>query len=367
MSEINPTNERIFKTAEHLFLSGVQPTPELLVQSLDISAVEAEAALTSWWKVAAERLALASDSLSIPDVPDNLTQLFSRLWQQAVLEANSSVAEEKRLQSFGIDEIKREADESLQESRSKLFDLEERLRRLQTQIEEKSAQLKGYEAEIEVLKANLVAETSQRKQEEKSKQNVEQELNILRKSFDDSKRTFDQRIKEEQRHTLDAVSKAEADVRYYRGALEKLRDEVGKKESALTKTIHELQAELARKDVKTDTHKTQAKSLEDELKKLKQDSTNRNRDLSQTSAKLLSESNKNKRLEDKAKELEEEIRKLRQKQVAVSNEQSRRESNIRSQYKEKEEELVRALAKVSSLEKKLIAHDEEVRRLNSRL
>lgn len=367
MSEINATNERIFKTADHLFLSGVQPTPELLVESLEVSEIEATSTLMEWWKVAADRLVLPPENLSIPDVPNNLTQLFSRIWQQAVLEANSSVAEEKRLQSFGIDEIKREADESLQESRSKLFDLEERLQRLQSENEDKAAQLKGYEAEIEVLKANLVAETSQRKQEEKTKQNVEQELNLVRKSFEDSKRTFDQRIKDEQRHTLDAVSKAEADVRYYRGALEKLRDEVGKKESALTKNIHDLQAELARKDVKTDTHKTQVKSLEEELKKLKQGASNQNRDLSQTSSKLLSESNKNKRLEGKVKELEEEVRKLKQKQVAVSNEQSRREGNIRSQYKEKEEELVRALAKVSSLEKKLIAHDEEVRRLNSRI
>ncbi|MCP4595788.1 DNA-binding protein [Neptuniibacter sp.] len=358
--------DNIYNTADRLLLAGIQPTTELISQSIDAPSSEVENHFKEWWSLVPERLSIAGEVLSVPDVPDSLIQAFSRVWQQAVQEANSKLVAEKHREEVGIDAVKREADETIMESRGKLQDLEDRLRAEQNKREEVHSQIKGLEAEIEVLKANLAAETSQRKQEEQSRLNVEQELNHLRKTYDDSKRTFDQRIKDEQRHTLDAISKADADVRYYRGALEKLRDEVGKKESALTKSIHDLQAELARKDVKSDTQKTQIKSLEDELKRIKTDSSGQSRDLSKINSKLLSESNKNKRLEDKIKEIEEELRKARQKQVATSNEQSRRESNIRSQYKDKEEELVRSLAKISSLEKKIIAQDEEIRRLNSR-
>ena len=359
--------ESVYSTADRLLMAGVQPTLTTIAESLGCPESDLESLFQQWWGLAPTRLGLTATSIVVPDVPEALSQSFSRIWEQAVQEARSNFVQQQHQQEVGIDIVRREADESLQESRSRLIDLEERIREQTGQNEELKSVLKGVEAEVDVLKANLAAETSQRKQEEQSRLNVEQELNHLRKTYDDSKRTFDQRIKDEQRRTLEAVSKSDADVRYYRGALEKLRDEVGKKESALTKTIHDLQAELARKDVKTDTYKTQVKSLEDELKKIKNDSSGQNRDLAKINTQLLSESNKNKRLEDKVNELEEELRKARQKQVSLSNEQSRREASIRNQYKAKEEELVRALARVSSLEKKMITQDEEIRRLNSRL
>lgn len=359
--------EVIFSAADRLLMAGVQPTLAVVSESLSKPESEVEVLFLEWWELVPERLIASSSTVVVPDVPEVLSQSFARIWEQAVQEASSNFVQLQHQQEVGIDIVRREADENLQESRTRLLDLGERLREQSSINEELKSQLKGVEAEVDVLKANLTAETSQRKQEEKSRLNVEQELNHLRKTYDDSKRTFDQRIKDEQRHTLEAVSKSDADVRYYRGALEKLRDEAGKKESALTKTIHDLQAELARKDVKNDTQKTQIKSLEDELKKIKNDSSGQNRDLAKINTQLLSESNKNKRLEDRIKELDEEIRKARQKQVTLTNEQARRESGIRSQYKDKEEELARALAKVSSLEKKIITQDEEIRRLNSRL
>lgn len=360
-------DEQIHATADRLLLAGVQPTSNLIAESLGVASAQVEEALSKWWGLVPERLSISDSSIVVPDVPDALNQAFSRVWQQAVQEASSQFVEDKYRQEVGIDVVRREADETLQESRDKQIELEDKLRAQVVQNEEVFSQIRGLEAEIEVLKNNLVSETGQRKQEEQAKHNLQQELNHLRKTYEDSKRTFDQRIKDEQRHTLEAVSKADADVRYYRGALEKLRDEVGKKEAALTKSIHELQAELARKDAKNDTQNTQIKSLEDELKRIKQDTSGQHRDLAKLNSSLLSESNKNKRLDDKIKELEEEVRKARQKQVSLSNEQSRRESNVRQQYKDKEEELVRALARVASLEKKIIAQDEEVRRLNARI
>lgn len=361
------TDEKIFTTADRLLMSGIQPTAELIAQSLSVSTDEVQEILSGWWAQAPQRLSLAVPKIVVPEVPDALAKSFAVIWQQAIQEANALYQQEQRHQSVGVDELKREADEHLQESKSRLVELEDRLRNSQAEKEELVSQIKGLEAEVNVLKTNLASETSQRKQEEKARMNVEQELNHLRKTHDDSKRTFDQRIKDEQRHTLDAISKADADVRYYRGALEKLRDDVGKKESALTKNIHDLQAEQARKDAKAEAQKTQIKSLEEELKNIKLNASGQSRDLSKINNQLLSESNKNKRLEDKLKEIEEELKKARQKQVTLATEHSRREAALRNQYKEKEEELVRTLAKITSLEKRIVTQDEEVRRLNSRL
>ncbi|MDO6515502.1 MULTISPECIES: DNA-binding protein [unclassified Neptuniibacter] len=358
--------EKIYSTADRLLLAGFQPTALLISESLGCDEAIVETDLHEWWALVPERIVLNVTDVSVPEIPESLTQSFSKLWQQAVQEANGLLSVDKHSHDAGLEVVRREADESLKESRGRLSDIEERLRAEINKKEDAETQIKALEAEIEVLKANLMAETSQRKQEEQSRLNVEQELNHLRKTYDDSKRTFDLRIKEEQRHTLEAVSKADADVRYYRGALEKLRDEVGKKESALTKNIHDLQAELARKDVKNDTQKTQIKSLEAELKQIKQDTSGQTRELSKINSSLLAESNKNKRLEDKVKVMDEEVRRARQKQVSLASEHSRREASIRSQFKDKEDELVRSLAKINSLEKKIIAQDEEIRRLNAR-
>ncbi|PIE23803.1 MAG: hypothetical protein CSA60_04025 [Neptuniibacter caesariensis] len=359
--------EIIFSTADRLLMAGVQPTLSGIAESLGKSESEVEGEFKAWWGRVPERLLVSSNSVVIPDVPEVLGQSFARIWEQAVQEASSNFVQLQHKQEVGIDIARREADESLQESRARMLDLEDKLRDQARLNEELKSQLKEAEAEVGVLKTSLAAETSQRKQEEQSRLNVEQDLNHLRKTYDDAKRTFDKRIKDKERHALETVSKSDADVRYYRGALGKLRDEVGKKESALTKTIHELQAELARKDAKSDMQKSQIKSLEDELEKIKSDTSGQSRDMAKINAKLLSESNKNKRLEDKIKELDEEVRKARQKQVSLSNEQARRENSIRNQFKGREEELVRSLAKIASLEKKIITQDEEIRRLNSRL
>ena len=358
--------EKVYSTADRLLLAGMQPTLALISESLGCDQQEIEVGFNEWWALVPERIAINVSNVVVPEVPESLSQSFAKLWQQAVQEASGQLSVDKHTQDVGLEVAKREADESLKESRGRLTDLEDKLRAEVNKTEDVASQVKALEAEIEVLKANLMAETSQRKQEEQSRLNVEQELNHLRKTHDDSKRTFDQRIKEEQRHTLEAVSKADADVRYYRGALEKLRDEVGKKESALTKNIHDMQAELARKDVKNDTQKTQIKSLEAELKQIKLDTSSQSRELAKINSSLLAESNKNKRLEDKIKTLDEEVRRARQKQVSLTTEHSRREGSMRGQFKDKEEELVRSLAKIASLEKKVISQDEEIRRLNAR-
>lgn len=355
--------EKVFSEAERILMAGIQPTLSVVSEALSCDEEQIHGFYLSWWQELPKRMC-GEQPGPFSDIPESLSQLMARVWQQALQEAGSQAAEVQHTHQSGVESVKREADESIQQTRRQLLDMEDKYRHQCSQNEDFNANIKGLEAEIEVLKVNLASETSQRKKEEQLRLGVEQELNLLRKTYDDSKRTFDQRIKDEQRHSLDAVSKADADVRYYRGALEKLRDEVGKKESALTKNIHDLQAEVARKEVKNDTLSNQLKKVEQELKQIKQSSTGQNRDLTKINSQLLSESNKNKRLEDQVKKMSDDALQVRQKQTVLSNEQTRRENHIREQLKQKEDELFSVVGKISDLEKKVTLQDEEIRRLN---
>jgi len=357
--------ERIFQTAEDLLFDGVQPTPLMVAEQADCSVDEVEALWQSWWQQLPGRLLARDVNTSLSEVPDVLNQAMVRIWQHAVQEVNSRITLERQQIDINAEEVRRAADDTVRKSQQQVFELNERVRREQESIADAQNQVKGLEAEIQVLKTSLSSETSLRKKEEQRRSNVEQELAHLRKAHEDSKRLFDQRIKEEQRHAMENTTKAEADVRYFRNALEKLRDEVGKKESVMTRTIHDLQAELAKRDVKIDSARMQVKSMETDLKQQQTDNTGQSRDLSKLSSQLLAETNRSKRMEDMVKQLEDELKRQRQKQVNTVNEHARRDSGLRQQLKEKDEELVRVSSKVNTLERRLISQDEEIRRLST--
>ena len=196
---------------------------------------------------------------------------------------------------------------------------------------------------------------------------MENDLVHLKKAHEDSKRTFEQRLKEDQRHALDQISKSEADARYYRNASEKLRDDAGNKETNLTKKNHDLQSEIARHEVRIDTQYTLIRSQDEELKTLKQEASQQSRELSSITASLLAESNKAKRLEHKRKELDGEVKRLNQKALNSATEWGRRENMLRNELRTAQEELQRAQLKVVNLEKRSIAQDEEFRRLKSKI
>ncbi|MBY4675258.1 DNA-binding protein [Marinobacterium arenosum] len=358
-------SEQIFQVAETLLLDGKEPQPALIAEQVGCELAAVEAVWSELWRNLPSRLLARESQVMLTEVPAVLNQAFVRIWQHALQEANARMALEKHQVDLGAEEARRSTDDAVRRAQSQVVESNERLRQEQERLAEANSQIKGLEAEIQVLKTNLGSETSLRKKEEQRRSNLEQELAHLRKAHEDSKRTFDQRIKDEQRHSVEAVSKAEADVRYFRNALEKLRDEVGKKESAMTRTIHDLQAELAKRDVKIDGAKLQIKSLEEDLKQQQTDSSGRSRDIAKLSSQLLSETNKSKRLEDKVRELEEEIKRQRSKQTNTVTEASRRENGLRIQLKDKDEELMRANAKLNSLERRLIAQEEELRRLSA--
>ncbi|MFW1677787.1 DNA-binding protein [Pontibacter sp. JAM-7] len=359
--------ETIYSTADRLLLAGMQPTQSLIAESMGVSEDSIAEGFHSWWQMAPERLALSPVDLELPEVPESLHQAFGRLWQTAVKEALSSLQTQPTYDgSLEADSLSRESERVLSEAREKALNLEEQIRTESALNEEFRTLIKALEAEKKVLKQSLDNETVLRNKESQKHSAMEHELTHLRKVHEEHKRKFDLRMKDEQRHTMDSIGKAEADARHFRTSLDKVREEAGKKEAALTRHIQELQAEVARKDVKLDMQKTQLKNLDEQLKKIKHEQASQVREVSKLNSQLLAEINKTKRLQDKIKGLEEELKMQRQKQMTTSNEHVRRENSVRIQYKDKDEELNRVLGKMAALEKKLILQDEEIRRLKSR-
>jgi len=359
--------DQVYAVADQLLQAGRQPEVQQIADELGLEQGEVTTWLEQWWQQLPDRVSFSGANMMIPDLPETISAAFSRIWQQAVQEAEGRYSFERQRESAGADVIRRESEDALKQSKDRYQELESRYRESQVKTEGIASQLKAAEAEISVLKNSVASETSLRKKEEQLRSNAEQELVHLRKTFEDSKRTFDQRIKDEQRHNVEALSKADADTRYYRNALEKLRDEAGKQESLLTRDIHDLQAQLAKRNVKLETQQTQIRSLEEELKDIKNSSNSQSRNISKVNADLLAEANKNKRLSDRVAELENEIKRLNQKGLMQTTEASRRENALRNEIKARDEEAMRATAKVTSLEKRLIGQDEEIRRLNARI
>ncbi|WP_151704533.1 DNA-binding protein [Nitrincola alkalilacustris] len=366
--DIETIRVQVFEVADQLLLSGQYPDVAVIASRLRISPEEITQSLDEWWKALPERVNIKGDHhFEIPGMPDVLAQAFTRVWQQAVQEAQSHVILSRKKLDVGEEEDRRVNDDAVQKSHNLYVELEARYRDLQLKLEESREQSRVLDAELTVLKGNLANETNHRKKEEQKRSTLEHELAQLRKVHDDAKRVFDQRIKEEQRHMLEALAKEEVETRFYRNALEKAREEASKRESEFTREAHDLQTRLARRDVNVDTLKSQTKGMEAELQKFKQEAASQQRELSKLNNQLLAELNKTKRLEQKVRELQEESRRTNQKLLSQSNESAKRENALRLQLKDKEDNLIRAEAKVNSLEKRMISYEEEVRRLSSRI
>jgi len=357
----------IFSIADTQLLNGSAPDVGQIADELQLPASVVEAGLAQWWQALAGRVQLVSRASALPELPESLAQAFMRVWQQAVQEAQGNISLNRQQSEVGEEAVRRINEEALRQAQQMHQELEARYREQATRLEEAIQHARSLEAEIAVLKNNLAAETAERKQEEHKRANIEHEASQLRKQLDDYRRVAEQRLKEEQSKSVEAVAKADVEVRHYRGMLDKVRDESGRKESALTRELHDLQGQLARKDVRIETQNSQIKSLEEELAVLKKDVGTQHRDLSKINSNLLSESNKNKRLEDKVKNLQEELQRMNQRAMAASADATRRENALRTQLKIKEAEVMKAETRCSVLEKRLVAQDEEIRRLSARL
>lgn len=358
--------EQVFRAADELLMQGQSPSATRVSSLIDAAEGDTERCLGLWWQALPARVSFGGALETIPEIPDTLAAAFSRVWQQAVQEATSAVTLEKRHAEFGAEAERRVSEDALKQSHDHYLELEARHREQGLKLEKALNATRMAEAEVALLKNSLGTEAGRLAKEEARRAHAEQELEQLRKTHEDTKRGFDQRVKEEQRQNLEALSKADADVRFQRSAMEKLRDEFGKKEAMLVREISELQSQLAKKDSKLETQKTHVQGLEDDVKQLQQETTNLSRELAKVNASLLSEQNRAKRLDDQVRKLEADLKQQAQRQLNASSEATRRENALRVQLQAREEELMKANARVISLEKRLITQDDELKRVTAR-
>ncbi len=360
------SNEIIFELADRLLAEGTCPTAELISSLLKESDPDmVEAALRLWWGSLSGRVVVTSATAS--QVPDGLAQAVRTLWHDAVREATLVVNRERESVGESLELLCRDSEEAIVASRADYEVLEIRYRNEAMRSDTAEHQVKTLEAELSVLKSNITGEITQRKQAEERLDDARNEVKRANKALDDAKRTFDHRIKDEQGHSQEQLMKVEAELRHYRTNIERLRDESGKKEAALIKNHHDLQSEIARKDVKLETLQGQLKSLESELKVLRSDNVAHSRSIAQLNAKLLTETNRAKRHDERVKQLETDLRQEQQRVSQATSESLRKEADLRLTLKAKEEELSRVKSTIGGLQKKIVVQEEQIRRLSSQV
>lgn len=366
MSDIE---QRIFEISDQLFEQGELPSLERLVAETGLDRHQVELPFSRWTAafIESRHTSHRQSDKSRQAPPEMLQMQIRQIWTAALDEAIGIVREEVSATRVSDEEERRSVRDQVRDADARYRELERKYRDQTASIDKATQITRTLEAEITVLKANLASETNQRKKFEQQRANAESELSQLRKQYEDGKKLFDQRIKEEQRQALEAVSRAEVETRHYRNALEKVRDESGRSEAELTRQVHELQAQNARKDARIDMQEGTIADLEKELDELKQTLASYSREISAVNAKLLKEGNSTRRQEARITELEEENRRLTQRQNVSANEASKRENSLRQQIKERDEQLTRANARVNSLEKRVTTQEDQIRRLNARL
>ena len=366
---MNEIELKVMAFCESEIEKGVLPDASSVSDSLGLSHAEAQVALSLWVQsLSSNRLPELHASSKLKDsVPESISTGLQQIWELALQEAMAELRVELQGARAGQDEDRRAARDMVKDSEALYRDLEVKYRAKNQQLEKSEQSLRALEAEMNVLKANISSEINQRKKAEQVRSNLETELNQLRKMHEDAKKTFDARIKSEQQQALENVSRAEVEARHYRNALEKVRDEGTRTESELTRSLHDNQAQIAKKDARIEMQAKSISDLEKELASLKDSMSHASRDISTINTKLLTEANANRRLEAQIKERDDQVRVLNQKITLSSTEAAKRENVLRQQVKEKDENLTRATARVNSLEKRITQQEDQIRRLNARL
>ena len=360
---------QVAQLADQLLGEGALPTPQILSDRLGLSADEAKMAIEAWaHSLKSQRLPeIRAESKLATSVPDALSQGLQQIWELALQEALAEVRSELHTERMGDEEERKAAHDMVRDAESLYRDLEVKYRAQSQNLERTEQAVRALEAELSVLKANIASEINQRKKSEQERSNAETELNQIRKMYEEAKKTFDNRIKTEQQRALETVTRAEVEARHYRNALEKLRDEGTRSESEMMRSIHENQAQIARKDARLEMQEKTINDLEAELAELKDAMGNASRDISSINTRMLRESNANRRLESQIKERDEQLRVQNQKLTAATTEAAKRESTLRQQLKEKDENLARSNARINTLEKRITQQEDQIRRLNARL
>ncbi len=358
----------IFTVADHCLISGEAPSTERLTEQLaGIAPAHIEGVLAEWWQQLPMRLRLQElPGSAVPDMPASMQQLFARVWRQALHEASEKLERQTQQPEPDAEEKQKACDDALKRVRDEVVELEQRDRAQAFKLDQAQERQAALEIEVQQLRDQQAAEMTELKKEEQLRINAEQELGQLRKTYEDAQRVFDQRVRDEQRHNLEALAKAEVDTRHYRNALDKLRDESGRKEAELTREAHELRGRLARSEARIESLSSQVRAQDEALRELQSQDAQQQRDQAQINAQLLSATNRSKRSEEQLRQLEERLQGLNQKQVETNSDSARREAQLRVQLQQREDEAIKVQARAQASEMRVEALEEEIRRLKQR-
>lgn len=356
-----------FAAADKCLTSGEVPSLERLCERVaGISPSQAEQLLHQWWQQLPGRVRLQGRAEPHAEMPDGMQQLFNRVWQQAVQEAAAELDRQGQRHDPEADEMQRACDDALKRTRDELIELEQRCREQGVKLDQAAGRQEALEAEVQQLINALTAETAALQKEEQLRTNVEHELSQLRKTYEEAQKVFDQRIKDEQRHNLEALAKSDVETRHFRNALDRLRDESGAREADLGREVNELRASLARAEARVESLSNQARTQEEALRDFQSQDVQQQRDHAQTSAQLLSANNRNKRSEEQLRQLEERVQQLSRKQTELGSEAARREAQLRTQLQQREDEVAKLQVRAQAAEQRAEALDEEIKRLKQR-
>jgi len=361
--------DRIHKIASELMFAGESVSVQTVADKLQLEPNEdLGSALNHWWseqesKVAFRRSMLTSDR---PDVPETVYQSVQLIWENALKDAHLELElltkHHKPTSSNGI-----ALEDELYLSKAQLESVEDSNQRIRTQLIDSQHQVKNLEAERAMLRSNLQASEISSSNLQHQVTEYKGEMQRAQSSSEEAKNQLDNRMREEVARHQESISKVESKVSYYRHQLDKLRDESGKKESALNAQLQDLQGEVARGGVTSDTQFRQIRSQDEELRKYRGEITSQSRDMSKSTSQALASTNRLKRLEDELQQREFDIKELKKRIIVDKSDTARRETDLRMLLKARDTENFEATNNMGELQRTLIAREEEIRRLTSKL
>jgi len=362
----------VHQHASRLLLEGNKVT---VTQVADVMQIEPsddlQAELERWWlEVEGQvpfRQSLRSD-YHRPEVPETVYQSVQMIWDNALKDARLELELAARnTVDTSTNDQGLSSDDELYLSRTQIEALEDSNQRMRNQLMDRDTSVKNLEAERAMLRSNLQSTESSVGDLERLLAQARGDAEQAISSRDEAKKQLDQRMKEEILRHQEGMNKAESKLSYYRHQLDKLRDEWGKKEGALNVRIQDMQAQIARNDVTNDTQTRQIRSQDEELKRFRGEITNQSRNVSASNTQILATNNRLKRLEDELQLRESEIKESKKRGLLDKADSTRRETELRNLMKDKDTELNLSLAKVSELQRVMIAREEEIRRLTAKL
>ena len=359
----------VHKFANELMFAGKQVSVQAIADLMDIDASEELGRqLEHWWIKQESRVAFRR-SISPnhrPDVPETVYQSVQLIWDNAVkdarLELELAAKHDNPVANTGI-----ALEDELYLCKAQLEAVEDSNQRLRTQLSEGKQSIKNLEAERAMLRSNL--QSAETNASAMSHEVIESqgEMKRAQTSSEEAKKQLDTRMKEETARHQENISKVESKVSYYRHQLEKLRDDWGKKETALNAQVQDLQGAVARNSVTHDTQFSQIRSQDEELRKYRGEITNQSRNMSKSTSQALASTNRLKRLEDELQQREFDVKELKKRTIVDKSDTARRETDLRTLLKSRDGENFQINNKLTELQRTLIAREEEIRRLTAKL